>query len=161
MDSREAADPSTLKLSVKELDAIKQEELLAQQDADSKKLLLESSAVQTNESDEILDKRQLLSGGLNLTFKAARKQNELEQDLITEKEKQETFQRTEKLRQQQERSRRFVEQQERQRKAQETILLEKEKKILVEKLATKVAPSTVLSAKERYLLRKQQQTEEA
>jgi coiled-coil domain-containing protein 55 len=159
LESREA--PSSVKLSAKELAAIKADEELARKDEAIKiaKLKESSASIQVNESDEILDKRQLLTGGLNMTFKAVRKQHQVEEDAKEREEhtrKEIERERIEK-REQQDRARIYLEQQQRRIKAQQEAEKAAAEKVLAEKLASKVTTTSVLSAKERYLQRKAEQ----
>jgi coiled-coil domain-containing protein 55 len=157
MDSRIA---SVIRLSEEDIKAIELQKSSIEKNELSKKNIIEKSSARINESGEILDKRDLLSGGLNLTYKSIeKKHSEIQAAIIREeKSKKEVVL---KQIEQKERQRKYIEQQEKlmnARLASEKIVQEKE---LAEKIASKITNSSVLSAKERFLQRKKQQDKSA
>ncbi|KAJ3035389.1 hypothetical protein HDV00_004034 [Rhizophlyctis rosea] len=127
---------------------------------------IRSGLVQLNDSEEIVDKRQLLTGGLNITSRGAKRQADLaaEQERMHQeylaKKREEEEQRAREAekrrlqREQKERSRRLVIEQ-KEELDREKEREEREKKMEVEKkLERKATEEVVMSARERYLARK-------
>lgn len=151
MDSR---SKSSKRLTTEEIKALDKERSLAE--STSKIESIQKPHAHLNESGEVIDKRELLTGGLNLTYKAVqRKQQEAEAARILEEKSNKEIQK--KHIEQQDRQKRYIEQQQRVTLARQEAEKNAKEQELKEKLASKVATSTVMSAKERYLQRKQQQ----
>ncbi|KAJ3267806.1 hypothetical protein HK104_005606 [Borealophlyctis nickersoniae] len=125
--------------------------------------------VQLNDSEELVDKRQLLAGGLNITArtlkqqreeKEAREREEAEYRAKKAAEEEERKREAEKRRaakEQQARSRELILKQQRELEEEEKKKKEREKEELVKKLARQTNETTVMDARARYLARKKAQ----
>ncbi|KAJ3269451.1 hypothetical protein HDV01_001407 [Terramyces sp. JEL0728] len=151
------------------LKRIKEEEELLEKEKKLQQQKIEKEAILVNENLEVVDKRQLLTGGLNLTAKSVlrKKQDDKDRALREQEERRkreeerlanvEMLKRREMARRQRERNRDFVEAQQKQVQEQAIITKESKEKELIDKLTTKVSDDVVMDAKARYLARKKKQ----
>ena len=125
------------------------------------KTAVASGAIQTNDSDEIVDKRQLLAGGLNMTARAVHKrtvEEEQQRTIQRQQEEEKRILRDEEARrlkaQQAERNRQHIQQQ--QQEAQQRLKQAKEQEMVLalQNAQSKVSESQVSEARLRYLARK-------
>ncbi|KAJ3186562.1 hypothetical protein HDU85_007382 [Gaertneriomyces sp. JEL0708] len=125
--------------------------------------------VAVNDSEEVVDKRQLLSGGLNLTSKSVKRheeeRRERERQARELAEKKAAEERTrhlerESMRKQQERARALVEEQQRQKEEDDRKRKEREDEELARKMARQASDATISDAKARYLARKKAQQQQ-
>ncbi|KAJ3325685.1 hypothetical protein HDV06_003455 [Boothiomyces sp. JEL0866] len=148
------------------LQKIKQEEELIEREKKLQQQKIEQEAILVNENQEVVDKRQLLTGGLNLTAKSIirKKQEEKDRELREQEERKkreeerlaniEYMKRREIARKQRERNKDYVQEQQKQVQVQAIKEKETKEKDLIEKLTTKVSDNVVMDAKARYLARK-------
>ncbi|KAI8900261.1 coiled-coil domain-containing protein 55-domain containing protein [Globomyces pollinis-pini] len=153
-------------VSQKIIQQIKEEEELLETEKSALKNQLKTKNVQLNDNEEVVDKRQLLSGGLNLTAKTIRKQTLEEQERQKELEeikakkleeeaiKREYLRKRQQAKEQHERNRKYVEEQKMKVEEEKQKARELEEKELTEKLKSKVSNNVVMDAKARYLARK-------
>ncbi|KAI9093117.1 coiled-coil domain-containing protein 55-domain containing protein, partial [Phlyctochytrium arcticum] len=126
-----------------------------------------SRRVQVNDSDEVVDKRQLLSGGLNLTNRTLKRQaaerTERDEEAVRQLAAQRALEEAKAkeahdrriLRDQQMRARELVLGQQKEVEEAERKRTERDQEELLRKMARKTTEETVSDAKARYLARKQ------
>lgn len=139
--------------------------------------LLGSRGVQVNDSNEVVDKRQLLAGGLNISAKAlAQKQREkehLEKEKAIQRAREQEERRVKAVKEEEDRKRRIMRETQARRRAEDMerqrLALVSQKEAAVSRTAqdlaqdskSRLAPELVLSAKARYLERKRREAEAA
>ncbi|KAJ3090945.1 hypothetical protein HK102_002151 [Quaeritorhiza haematococci] len=130
---------------------------------------IDSGAVRVNDSDEVVDKRQLLSAGLNVSKKKVqalqREKEEAEAARRAREEelraqrlaKEEEARRRRKMREEKERALEFIEKQKGIQEEVERKRKEEEKLEVAKKMAKRATEETISDAKARYLARKRAQ----
>ncbi|KAH6565399.1 hypothetical protein BASA83_009435 [Batrachochytrium salamandrivorans] len=143
-----------------------EERRVEMQEQELKQQRLQSGDIVVNDSEEIVDKRQLLSGGLNLTAKALRQQALEQQEVLDRElkaqqekaaEKAEMLEKALRARRSREQGLRAAQnslEQQRLKKLELEVQIQNEQEQLAEVAASKVSTTQVASARERYLARK-------
>ena len=156
LDARDRTGMQTVPISAEKQQLIKQmeeDELNFKQKQNHTSL----PSLKINDSEEIVDKRDLLAGGLNMTFKAERRQTmALEEKLKVERDQNDARLNRERAKEQYLRNKMLVSEQQRKLKEEMVVRVSTEIKETQEKLQTKVSNTAIVSAKERYLQRKRQ-----
>ncbi|TPX57508.1 hypothetical protein PhCBS80983_g03793 [Powellomyces hirtus] len=134
-----------------------------------KKQAIKKGLVQVNDSEEVVDKRQLLSGGLNLTSRTIKRQTlEREQrdrearEYAEKKAAEERARAAERkaAKEQQMRARELVMRQHEEKEAEDRKRKEIERDELLKKMARQTTDDTVSDARARYLARKKAQPQQ-
>jgi hypothetical protein len=112
-----------------------------------------------NDNEEIIDKRELLKGGLNINSKAL-KRKQIDNDRKSEQERQKRavidYEKRRVQEMQKERNRLYVEHQKVKIETEKLLEKQKEKNELVSQLTSSTAKESISDAKARYLARKAQ-----
>lgn len=169
LQMRERSNVDDIKLTDEQLAEIQQEALLKEQEEQGRlNTAIQAGVVAINDSGEVVDKRQQLMGGLNISsvkIKAIEREKEASEKIIRErreKERQEARLREEeedrrrRLREQQQRARNMVQEQQSDLERQQQQVKEREKEDLARKMAKKATEDTISDAKARYLARKKE-----
>jgi hypothetical protein len=152
---------------------VDQELLKVAQNQSQEVLLQASKGVQMNDSNEIVDKRQLLAGGLNVSAKAlAQKQKErehLEKEKALQRAREQEERRAKAAKEEEDRKRRIMRETQARRRAEDmerqrlALVSEKEAaesrsaQDLAQDSKSRLAPELVQDAKARYLERKRRE----
>lgn len=145
---------------------VEEEDQVQEEDKELVQKAIKKGMVEVNESEEVVDKRQLLSAGLNVTKKArqtqqemrtAREQEEAERRRMEELEKERRWKELERQRKEKEqaaRHRELILQQKREKEEQEKRKREQEMEEVKQKMQRKTTEDDVSEARRRYLERK-------
>ncbi|KND01204.1 uncharacterized protein SPPG_04294 [Spizellomyces punctatus DAOM BR117] len=139
------------------------------QDDTLKKEAIRKGLVQLNDSEEVVDKRQLLSGGLNLTSRTVKRQAQEREEREREarqyaakkaEEERARLMERRAAKEQQARARELVLRQQQEKEEEDRKRKEREQEELARKLARKTTDETVSDARARYLARKKAQAQQ-